>query len=144
MTDLERQALEILYTGTYVRVAGLSSAPYSLYDAATLPAPEAKAARTDLPQPIPLVIPPPSPVTTASFAELRRSRTRPVRYGPAEVRVLAILSAASLSCGVWSFSSLTPATSSLPLLTALPGVADGGPRNGLAPGPAGYHALFQV
>jgi hypothetical protein len=41
-------------------------------------------------RPTPFVPPPPAAVTTHSFGELLKSRTRPGRYGPAEVSSSAL------------------------------------------------------
>ena len=78
--SLEAAAIEILYTGPYERVAGRSGRYTDVELPEALPEPVKKWGTLG-----PFVPPPPDPVTTASFAELRRSRTRPVRYGPAEV-----------------------------------------------------------
>lgn len=79
-------AAELLYECPWKRVAGLYAPVLRLDISAPL---RDIAARTSLQQerriarPTPFVPPPPAAVTTHSFTELLKSRTRPGRYGPA-------------------------------------------------------------
>ena len=83
---------ELLYLVPYVRVAGLLSKGAAVPDISRVlasfaaEAADAKEAALRRARQSPFVAPPPQAVTTHSFSELLKSRTRPGRYGPAEVR----------------------------------------------------------
>lgn len=81
---LERQTVELLYKCPYVRKVGGASEFVDV----ELPREAARAAAGSRARAI--VRPPPSAVTTLSFKELRRSLTRPQRYGPVEVRAVVV------------------------------------------------------
>jgi hypothetical protein len=80
-------AAQLLYEAPYVRTAGKLPAMRAIDLGPTLSVYSQRAATLgpQIRRPAPFVPPPPSAVTTHSFSELLKSRTRPGRYGPAEV-----------------------------------------------------------
>lgn len=75
--------LQLLYYSPYVRIAGRVCGGARPPEVA-FPAPlSAKGPRRATQSPF--TAPPPAAVTTTSYAELLKSRTRPQRYGPAEI-----------------------------------------------------------
>ena len=82
-------AAQLLYECPYTRHAGRYAPSLQLDIGAALRVLEARVSAHAAPKiarPTPFVPPPPAAVTTHSFSELLKSRTRPGRYGPAEVR----------------------------------------------------------
>lgn len=96
---LERQTVDLLYKCPYVRQCGAASEFVDV----ELPREAAAAAAGSRARAI--VRPPPSAVTTLSYNELRRTFTRPQRYGPAEVGVRAGCCGSGWRCGRWRAAS---------------------------------------
>lgn len=82
-------ASQLLYECPYARSAGRFAPALHLDITAALGVLNHRVSSHAAPKiarPTPFVPPPPAAVTTHSFGELLKSRTRPGRYGPAEVR----------------------------------------------------------
>lgn len=81
-------ASQLLYECPYARSAGRFAPALQLDITAALGVLNHRVSSHAAPKiarPTPFVPPPPAAVTTHSFGELLKSRTRPGRYGPAEV-----------------------------------------------------------
>ena len=83
---MDEAATNLLFKCPYVRQAGCE-APVLPEGSVTLPPPLGSSLkstkRRELP---PFEPPPPAACTTSSFWEIKRTKTRPQRYGPTEVR----------------------------------------------------------
>ena len=111
----------LLYLSPYVRHAGLCS---DKWVDLSLPAPQGALEKAYKKLP-PFVPEPPSAVTTRSFRELVAQRTRPVRYGPHEVRSPSRLPQPLARASLTRPGPRTP-------FTALRGPADGAAGGWLA------------
>ena len=85
--ELAEATTALLYLSPYVRHAGCNASA-SAWEPITLPASIAATGPNTFKW-APFVPEPPSAVTTHSFNELVKQRTRPVRYGPHEVSTVA-------------------------------------------------------